>query len=190
MANSKMIIVEGAQGTGKTTVTDYIRHSIKYTNLYRLSGTSDSTKEGKKKAQAMYDALMDYIEKMQNESINLVFDRTFFSEENYTRLGFKEYSFSDVYYNLVDRLNKMNYDIYYITLYLSNKQEYQQRLLRKDKALPDYAKFQVESSIKQQEVYLEMAEELKNIAPNIKVINIDTSVGIEKVKERVKEILE
>ena len=55
MANSKMIIVEGAQGTGKTTVTDYIRHSIKYTNLYRLSGTSDSTKEGKKKAQAMYD---------------------------------------------------------------------------------------------------------------------------------------
>ena len=111
MANSKMIIVEGAQGTGKTTVTDYIRHSIKYTNLYRLSGTSDSTKEGKKKAQAMYDALMDYIEKMQNESINLVFDRTFFSEENYTRLGFKEYSFSDVYYNLVDRLNKMDYDI-------------------------------------------------------------------------------
>ena len=67
MANSKMIIVEGAQGTGKTTVTDYIRHSIKYTNLYRLSGTSDSTKEGKKKAQAMYDALMDYIEKMQKE---------------------------------------------------------------------------------------------------------------------------
>ena len=101
MANSKMIIVEGAQGTGKTTVTDYIRHSIKYTNLYRLSGTSDSTKEGKKKAQAMYDTLMDYIEKMQNQSINLVFDRTFFSEENYTRLGFKEYSFSDVYYNML-----------------------------------------------------------------------------------------
>lgn len=190
MANSKMIIVEGAQGTGKTTVTDYIRHSIKYTNLYRLSGTSDSTKEGKKKAQAMYDTLMDYIEKMQNQSINLVFDRTFFSEENYTRLGFKEYSFSDVYYNLVDRLNKMDYDIYYITLYLSNEQEYQQRLLRKDKALPDYAKFKVESSIKQQEVYLEMAEELKKIAPNIKVINIDTSVGIEKVKEKVKQILE
>ena len=28
MANSKIIIVEGAQGVGKTTITDYIRHAI------------------------------------------------------------------------------------------------------------------------------------------------------------------
>ena len=36
MANSKIIIVEGAQGAGKTTITDYIRHAIPYTNLYRF----------------------------------------------------------------------------------------------------------------------------------------------------------
>ena len=48
MANSKIIIVEGAQGAGKTTVTDYIRYALKYTNLYRLCGTSDSSKEGKR----------------------------------------------------------------------------------------------------------------------------------------------
>ena len=47
MANSKIIIVEGAQGAGKTTITDFLRHAVKYTNLYRLTGTSDSTKEGK-----------------------------------------------------------------------------------------------------------------------------------------------
>ena len=29
MANSKLIIVEGAQGAGKTTITDFLRHSIK-----------------------------------------------------------------------------------------------------------------------------------------------------------------
>ena len=38
MANSKIIIVEGAQGAGKTTITDYIRHAIPYTNLYKGKG--------------------------------------------------------------------------------------------------------------------------------------------------------
>ena len=41
MANSKLIVVEGAQGAGKTTVTDYLRYSLSYTNLYILSGTED-----------------------------------------------------------------------------------------------------------------------------------------------------
>ena len=44
MANSKVIIVEGPQGVGKTTITDFIRNSISYTNLYRLCGTHDVTK--------------------------------------------------------------------------------------------------------------------------------------------------
>ena len=50
MANSKIIIVEGAQGAGKTTITDFIRNAVPYTNLYRLNGTSDSTINGKEKS--------------------------------------------------------------------------------------------------------------------------------------------
>ena len=50
MANSKLIVVEGPQGAGKTTVTDFIRHGLKYTNLYRLCGTADSTPTGKQKS--------------------------------------------------------------------------------------------------------------------------------------------
>ena len=37
-----------------------------------------------------------------NIGINLLFDRTFFTEENYCRLGKKEYSFSDVYEKLLE----------------------------------------------------------------------------------------
>lgn len=190
MANSKLIIVEGAQGAGKTTVTDYIRHSLKYTNLYRLSGTSDKTIAGKEKAIKIYDALNVYIKSLENTSVNLLFDRTFFTEENYTRLGFKEYSFSDVYYDLVKKLNDMDFDIYYITLYLEDVSEYEKRILRKDKAIVDYAKFEAQSSINQQKVYLEMAEELKGLAPNIKVYNVETSGGIESVEKKIKEILQ
>ena len=42
MANSKIIVVEGPQGAGKTTITDFLRHTVSYSNLYRLCGTSDS----------------------------------------------------------------------------------------------------------------------------------------------------
>ena len=51
MANSKIIVVEGPQGAGKTTITDFLRHTLPYSNLYRMSGTADSTVAGKKKAE-------------------------------------------------------------------------------------------------------------------------------------------
>ena len=89
MAKSKIIIVEGAQGAGKTTITDYLRNVVKHTNLYRLSGVSDSSITGLEKSSKMYYDLLDYMKKMENLDINLLFDRTFFSEENYCRLGKK-----------------------------------------------------------------------------------------------------
>ena len=58
MANSKIIIVEGAQGVGKTTITDFIRNSIPYTNLYRLNGTADSSPSGLEKSKKMYFSLL------------------------------------------------------------------------------------------------------------------------------------
>mgnify|MGYP002594685608 CR=1 FL=1 len=42
MANSKIIVVEGPQGAGKTTITDFLRHTLPYSNLYRMSGTADT----------------------------------------------------------------------------------------------------------------------------------------------------
>lgn len=189
MANSKLIIVEGAQGAGKTTVTDYIRHSLKYTNLYRLCGTSDSSPEGKRKAKEMYVDLLEYMEKLANKSINLLFDRTFFTEENYCRLGKKEYSFTDVYNELLDRFSKMDFEIFYITLYLENENEYEKRLDRKGKAVPEYAKFELENSIKQQREYLKMAEEIKQKYSNINVVNLKNDSDFEEVKKQLNELL-
>ncbi len=96
MANSKLIVVEGPQGAGKTTITDFIRHKIPYTNLYRLSGSNDNSPSGKSKSVEMYEDLLEYIKKLENKSINLVFDRTFFTELVYCRLGFKEFDYEEV----------------------------------------------------------------------------------------------
>ncbi len=189
MANSKIIIVEGAQGAGKTTVTDFLRYAVKYTNLYRLTGTSDSSIEGKKKATIMYDNLLNYMKALENLSINLLFDRTFFTEEIYCRLGFKDYSFTDVYERLVEELSKMDFKIFYFTLYLKDEGQFEKRLARAGKAVPKYAKFKAESSINQQREYLKMAEEIKQKYPNINVVNIQNDKDFEEVKKELIDIL-
>ena len=189
MANSKLIVVEGAQGAGKTTVTDFLRYSLSYTNLYRLCGTSDSSVEGKKKAEDMYINLLEYIKKMENKSINLVFDRTFFTEENYCRLGKKDYTFTDVYEKLLEDFSKLDFEIYYITLYLKDVEKYHKRLDRKDKAAFKNSKFEAENSINQQRVYLEMAEEIQEKYPNIQVRNIANDRDFEETKKELREFI-
>ena len=187
MANSKLIVVEGAQGAGKTTYTDYIRHSLSYTNLYRLGGTADSSKTGLEKAKNMYTTLLDYVQKMENTSINLLFDRTFFSEEIYCRLGKKEYSFTGEYNKLLDRFSKLDFDIYYITLYLKDENLFYKRLERTGKATFKNSEFGAENSISQQREYLKLADEIKEKYPNIHVINIETDGLKEDIENKIRE---
>ena len=189
MANTKIIVVEGPQGAGKTTITDFLRHTLPYSNLYRLSGTADSTAAGKKKAEEMYIDLLDYMKKLENKSINLIFDRTFFTEENYCRLGIKEYTFTDVYEKLLDQFAKLDFDIYYITLYLQDENEYVERLKRDGKAVFKGAEFKAESSIKQQRVYLEMSKEVKEKYNNINVLDIANDKDLEETKKEIRKFL-
>ena len=189
MANSKLIVVEGPQGAGKTTITDYLRYSIPYTNLYRLCGTADSSPAGKKKAETMYKDLIEYLKKMGNQSINLVFDRTFFTEENYCRLGKKDYTFTDVYEKLLEEFSKLDFEIYYITLYLKDIEKYHARLDRKDKAAFKNSKYEAENSINQQRVYLEMAEEIQEKYPSIQVRNIANDRDFEETKKELREFI-
>ena len=190
MANSKIIIIEGPQGVGKTTVTDFIRFYLPYTNLYRLSGTADKTIEGKEKSKKMYLALLEYMKSLENASINLLFDRTFFSEEVYCRLGYKDYSFTDVYEDLLKKLSSLDFEIYFITLYLSDENEFKKRLNRDKKAVIKYAHFNKENSINQQNTYLKIADEISSKYPNIHVIKFDTCIPQDKMQEELKKILE
>ena len=187
MANSKLIVVEGAQGAGKTTFTDYLRYSLSYTNLYRLCGTSDSSITCLEKAKKMYDNLLEYMKKLENTSVNLVFDRTFFTEEIYCRLGKKAYSFTDVYNKLLDEFSKLDFEIYYLTLYVEDEKVFEERLKRDGKAVFESSKFEVENSIKQQREYLKMAEDIKKKYPNIKVINIRTDRKKEDIEREIRE---
>ena len=64
-----IIIAEGPQGVGKTTVTNYLREHIAATDLYRLSGIKDKTESGKEKIKLKYNKLNKII-KNGNSNIN------------------------------------------------------------------------------------------------------------------------
>lgn len=161
----KIIIVEGPQGVGKTTFTNYLREKIPSADLYRLTGIKDKTMTGLPKIKKKYLSLIEYLKKC--EDVNILFDRTFFTEEIYSRLGFKPYSFNETFNELLSEFNKLNYDIYLIVLYLQDTAEYEKRIKR-DKY--EYQKFEAESSIRQQNEYLKLAAEVEQKADNIKVI--------------------
>ena len=169
MNKDVIIIVEGPQGVGKTTFTNYLREHMAATDLHRLSGIKDRGETGHAKIKLKYEKLIEYMENCSD--INMVFDRTFFTNEVYSRLGYQNYSFAETYQSLLEKLDNMKnisqYDVYLVVTYLQDESLYEKRIKR-DKH--EYQKFEVESSVMQQREYLKMADEVEKQTKNIKVV--------------------
>lgn len=164
-----IIIIEGPQGVGKSTMANFLRDNLASSNLYRLTGIKDKTKTGYDKNKRMYLNLLNYMEELEDTELNLIFDRTFFTEQVYCLLGFKDYKFDDVYERLVQKLNALDFNIYYVVLYLNDTSIYEKRLKRQHH---QYQAFSIESSVNQQNTYLKLADNLKEA--NINVLKIAT----------------
>ncbi len=188
LKRGNIIIVEGPQGVGKSTLANFLRENLPTTNLYRLSGIADKTESGKTKNKIMYLGLINYMESLEETQLNLVFDRTFFSEMVYCNLGYKEYTFDEEYKRLVKKLGELDYNIYFVVLYLKDVNLYEKRLRRTHH---NYQKFSIDSSVKQQEEYLKLAKNIKN--KKIKVIKVpmdDFEKGYKKVIRNIPVLKE
>jgi len=130
MEKNRIIIVEGPQGSGKTSLTSYLRTVIPGADLHRLCGLKDKSLAGKEKSKVRYLALLDYLKQLESLSLDFIFDRFFFSEEVYAQIGYKAYNFSEIYQSLVEKLCSLDYEIYLIILYLQNESLYKDRLDR------------------------------------------------------------
>lgn len=185
MKNDVIIIVEGPQGVGKTTFTNYLRENMAGTDLYRLSGIKDRTQLGLAKIKNKYEKLIEYMENC--EDINMIFDRTFFTNEVYSRLGYQDYSFNEAYQSLLSKLDNMKnvdkYDIYLVMAYLQDESLYETRIKREKHM---YQEFDINSSILQQREYLKMADEVEQQSKNIKVIRFANDTD-EMFKENVQK---
>ena len=174
-----IIIVQGPQGVGKSTLANFLRDNLPSTNLYRLSGINDKTKTGKEKNEIMYLELIDYMKKLEKTELNMVFDRFFFSEQVYSKLGYKEYLFDDVYEKLLNKFYELNYNVYFVVLYLKNEKLYEKRLKR---VHHNYKEFSLKSSVDQQKTYLELADNIdKSKVKVIKVAMDDYKEGYNKI---------
>lgn len=179
----KFIIIEGPQGCGKTTLTNFLRDNIAASNLYRLSGQKDKTTTGKEKSTKMYFALLDYLKEIEHCDMNLIFDRTFFTEQVYALLGYKEYDFTDIYNQLLQKLGELDYEIYYISLYLEDTSIYEKRLKREHH---NYQAFSLENSVNQQNTYKSLLPDIAAL-PNTKVVELAMD-DFDKAYAKIKEL--
>ena len=80
MARGNIIIIEGPQGSGKSTMANFLRDNLASSNLYRLTGIKDKSETGFEKNKTMYLGLINYMESLEETELSLIFDRTFFTE--------------------------------------------------------------------------------------------------------------
>lgn len=188
MQKNTLIIVEGPQGAGKSTFTNYLRENLASADLHRLTGIKDKSKTGLIKVTKRFQREMDYIKAgCSPEDPIMVYDRNFFTDEVYARLGYKEYSFAETYQDLLKQLNNMDLEIYLVILYLEDENLYKERLASRDKF--EYQKFDIENSINQQREYLKLADEVEKQAQNIKVVRFAND-NQEKFESQVKKLFE
>lgn len=158
MARVNIIIIEGPQGSGKSTMANFLRDNLSSSNLYRLTGIKDKSITGYDKNKSMYLGLINYMESLEDTELNLIFDRTFFTEEVYSILGYKEYRFDKAYDRLVKKLSQLDFNIYLVVLYCKDTSLYEQRLRRQHH---NYQAFSVENSVNQQNTYLKLLDEIE-----------------------------
>lgn len=168
---NKILIFEGAQFSGKTTLASLYRETTTYTNLLRLSGVRDSSVESKIKLTSYYKDFLSFLRNTSNMDLDYVFDRFFFTEMAYSMIGYKDYgSYKEDFLDLLKDFDSLDYDIFIIFLVKDNFDTIGSR----DKPKFTNINFSEEESMKQQEAFLEIKDLIAAIASNIKVIKVNT----------------
>lgn len=148
-----LIIVEGAQGVGKGTITTALRERLTSTNLMRLAGLPiTSTAELVFENRRNEMAFMQY-----SEGLNWVLDRSYITDLIYQKMGKKPYTYKyfSTYRDKLD--NQLMYLTFkynvYLVLLKASEIEFVRRLYRPNKATYENMTFSAKSSMIQQLFY-------------------------------------
>lgn len=182
MEKSRIIIVEGAQGAGKSTTTNLLREKMTSVNLIRMSGVRDKGVTGKDKSFLVHLSTLEMMEKLAECDINFVLDRSFLSEVLYCNLGFKPYGSEGwkEYFGPVMKKLTEKFQVEFVLL-KPDKGELSERLSKRVKG--EYQPFKVESSIEQTEKYIELfADEFFDNIP-VNIVEVKGKTPVEVVEE-------
>ena len=163
----EIMIIEGARGTGKTTVASKIRQTVSEMTLINPTGFHNDGEEGLKKINEYYDSWLDMLHAMHSHDSTFLFDRFYFSEAVYSKL-YKNYSFIDslVYFNAdlsYLSLKGVQIDIFFLTI--EDEKELANRLTR-DKVPFGKAEESVKETLLQQSKYSEILRDFESFHSN------------------------
>lgn len=174
----EITILEGARGTGKSTLAFKLRQKIPETTLINFTGFHTDGEDGLCKVSDYYKSWMKLFYDLRYHESNFVFDRFYFSESIFSKL-YKSYDFENEFYELSDLLYDLSdygVKINIFNLTINDTEELRHRLMR-DKVPFGKAKESVEESLKQQELYDSMFENFNHYYSdtNLNTHTIDTS---------------
>lgn len=172
--DQRLIIVEGAQGVGKTSTTNLLREKILYSNLVRLTGTADSSITGRDKIFSSYLGLLRWMDSAQGCDLNFILDRSFISERVYCIEGRKAYDFKSEYNYLVEYLARLDKYKILLVLLTANSDTIASRLKR-DKPEFNNTCFNIDKSLLQQFHYQELIPKIHSTFNNVHMGIFDTS---------------
>lgn len=173
----ELTILEGARGTGKSTLAFQLRQKTSETTLINFTGFHTDGEKGLEKVSDYYRVWMDMIYYLANHDSKFIFDRFYFSEMVYSYL-YKDYEFKGTYEYLNDWLHSLSkmgvkINIYFLTI--DDEKELSERLLR-DKVPFGKAEESVKQTLIQQEEYRHIFDTLNFYSnKNFKIHTIDTS---------------
>lgn len=184
---SKVIILEGPRGTGKSTLARNIREKISEITLVNATGFHLNDSEGLAKIVGYYTAWLNMLSNLHTHDSTFVFDRFFFSERVFSEL-YKDYDFNMYYRIFLSDLSFVaDVDLIYLTV--SDSQVLKARLER-DKVPFGNVSESVFETMRQQSVYNDIMSEISSKYPIIKLHEVDTTYKTpEQVQEEVFKII-
>ncbi|KJH58767.1 hypothetical protein [Bacillus licheniformis] len=175
-----LIILEGARGTGKSSVAYKLRQRLKHSTLINPTGFHEDGDKGLAKISNYYEGIFDllYKWKARVSDNTTILDRFFPTEMVFSSL-YKEYDFHQKFKSLCKLLPTLDEDIYIFFFTVSNKEVLKERLKR-DKIQFGQVEESVEESLKQQDAYFKYINKLKEYIDrfkngSMKIIEIDTA---------------
>ncbi|MCU4668534.1 MULTISPECIES: hypothetical protein [Bacillus] len=175
-----LIILEGARGTGKSSVAYKLRQRLKHSTLINPTGFHEDGDKGLAKISNYYEGIFDllYKWKARVNDYTTILDRFFPTEMVFSSL-YKEYDFHQKFKSLCKLLPTLDDDIYIFFFTISNKEVLKERLNR-DKIQFGQVEESVEESLKQQDAYYKYINKLKEYVDwfekgSMKIIEIDTA---------------
>lgn len=192
-----LIIVEGAQGVGKGTITTALRSRLTCTNLMSLAGLSVNSS----KHEVFSERYNELLAVDGSHNLGWILDRSYITDLVYQKMGKKAYTYEDFEDCREELNNLLAYSLafkYNLTLVLlkAPEDDFARRLNRPDKATYENMAFAVESSVEQQRIYEEEMDKIANYVEDVtegrmsfKYLKVDTTSNPEDAISYIMEAI-